>query len=258
MGQDNADFAGGQHRRRSLQVWFQAGSSPRRAGADQRPAPYRNPRPHDHGALDTRTGKGPPHFSGTARVETTLRAETRRASSAPQHGHERRLRNWHRRRRHHRPHRHRLIWSTPERSQSWSLIVNGDFTDSALVLVGHGSTLNAESSAPTYQHADELRRRGIFGQVLEAFWKIEPAICAVLRGVFARRVFVVPLFISEGYFTEDVIPRELGLPRKEPSGQYERVCRRGEQTIYYCGPIGTHPSMTAVLLARAREIVQKH
>src|SRR5882762_4589708 len=90
-----------------------------------------------------------------------------------------------------------------------------DFSDAALVLVGHGSTLNAESSAPTYQHADELRRRGIFGQVIEAFWKIEPAICAVLRGVFARRVFVVPLFISEGYFTEAVIPRELGMPRTQ-------------------------------------------
>ena len=75
----------------------------------------------------------------------------------------------------------------------------------------HGSTLNAESSAPTYQHADELRRRKIFAQVVECFWKLEPPICGVLRGVFAPRVFVVPLFISEGYFTEEVIPRELGL-----------------------------------------------
>jgi len=135
--------------------------------------------------------------------------------------------------------------------------VSQDFTDSALVLIGHGSTLNAESAAPTYQHGDELRRRVIFGQVLEGFWKIEPAICAVLRGVFARRVFVVPLFISEGYFTEEVIPRELGMPRK-PSGEYERVLKRGDQTVHYCGPIGTHESMTAVLLARAVEIVQKH
>ena len=89
-------------------------------------------------------------------------------------------------------------------------VSNESFADSALVLVGHGSTLNADSAAPTYQHADELRRRGLFAQVLEAFWKQEPAICAVLRGVFAPRVFIVPLFISEGYFTEEVIPRELG------------------------------------------------
>ncbi len=108
-----------------------------------------------------------------------------------------------------------------------------------------------------------------------------------MRGVFAKRVFVVPLFISEGYFTQEVIPRELGLPRKS-SGEYERVlkvCSPGfsrsgnpsigaihpvapaeagttnlatEQVIYYTNPIGTHESMTRVLLSRAREIVRKH
>src|SRR6185295_2594413 len=124
-----------------------------------------------------------------------------------------------------------------------------EFKDAALVLAGHGSTLNADSSAPTYQHGDELRRRKIFGQVLECFWKIEPAICAVLRGVFARRVFVVPLFISEGYFTQEVIPRELGLPRKS-SGEFERMLKRGNQVIWYTDPIGTHERMTRVLLSR--------
>ena len=37
--------------------------------------------------------------------------------------------------------------------------------ETALLLLGHGSTLNADSSAPTYQHAEELRRRGIFADV---------------------------------------------------------------------------------------------
>jgi len=132
-----------------------------------------------------------------------------------------------------------------------------EFSDAALVLVGHGSTLNAHSSAPTYQHGDELRRRGIFAQVIECFWKLEPAICGVLRGVFASRVFIVPLFISEGYFTEEVIPRELGL-RKNDQRDFARIQQRGNQTIYYCGPVGTDDSMTGVLLARARDIHEKH
>ena len=89
-----------------------------------------------------------------------------------------------------------------------------DLSDSTLVLLGHGSTLNGDSDGPTYQHAEELRRRGIFGQVLESFWKQEPSFCAVLRGAIGKRVFCVPLFISEGYFTEQVIPRELGLCEK--------------------------------------------
>ena len=127
-----------------------------------------------------------------------------------------------------------------------------NFKDSTLVLIGHGSTLNADSSAPTHQHADELRRRDLFGQVLTAFWKEEPMLAAVLRGAFKPRVFCVPLFISEGYFTEEVIPRELGFPKGAT------VMRRGEQRIYYCGPIGTHDSMTEVLLARAKDVVEKH
>jgi sirohydrochlorin cobaltochelatase len=136
-------------------------------------------------------------------------------------------------------------------------VSNGDFSDAALVLVGHGSTLNADSSAPTYPHADELRRRKLFAQVVECFWKLEPTICGVLRGVFAQRIFVVPLFISEGYFTEEVIPRELGL-RTSDQRDFPRVQRRGNQTLHYCGSVGTHDSMTDVLLARARNIVEKH
>ena len=128
------------------------------------------------------------------------------------------------------------------------------------MLVGHGSTKNAESTAPTYQHADELRRRGVFAQVIECFWKQEPGIASALRGVVAPRVFVVPLFISEGYFTEEVIPRELGLTIQNSEFKIQKfplVQKRGSQTLYYCGPIGTHDSMTNVLLARAQAIVEK-
>jgi sirohydrochlorin cobaltochelatase len=138
------------------------------------------------------------------------------------------------------------------------------YKDATLILIGHGSTLNAESAEPTYQHADELRRRGIFADVLEAFWKQEPCIASVLRAAFTPRVFVVPLFISEGYFTEQVIPRELGL--SDGSTDFQRVQTRpgppgsnlASQTIHYCGPVGTHHSMTKVLLSRARQIIEKH
>jgi sirohydrochlorin cobaltochelatase len=134
--------------------------------------------------------------------------------------------------------------------------VNDSFSDAALVLIGHGSTLNAESAAPTYQHADALRARGIFAQVQEAFWKQEPSIAGVLRGIYAPRAFIVPLFISEGYFTEEVIPRELGFCRPGEK-EFSRVQTRDRQKLFYCGPIGTHDSMTTVLLARAREIVER-
>src|SRR5271163_2184073 len=90
--------------------------------------------------------------------------------------------------------------------------------DAALLLLGHGSTLNADSSAPTYQHAEEIRRRGVFAEVHVAFWKEEPNFRQALRLTQRRQVYVVPNFISSGYFTEQIIPRELGL-----SGLVSRV-----------------------------------
>src|ERR1700683_767193 len=119
--------------------------------------------------------------------------------------------------------------------------------DAALLLLGHGSTLNADSSAPTHQHAEEIRRRSIFAEGHTAFWKEEPNFRQALRLTARRRVYVVPNFISSGYFTEEIIPRELGLDGS--------VTRRGDREIYYCEPVGLHPSMTEALLRRAREVV---
>jgi sirohydrochlorin cobaltochelatase len=118
----------------------------------------------------------------------------------------------------------------------------------ALIIVGHGSHLNAESSAPVFQHAEAIRARGLFHEVRECFWKEEPSMREIFDLVEADEVYVVPLFISEGYFTEEVIPRELGLDGPAPS-----TTRRGRKIIHYCGPIGTHRLMTRMILQRAEE-----
>ena len=132
-----------------------------------------------------------------------------------------------------------------------------DFSDSALVLVAHGSTLNADSAKPAHQHADELRSRRLFAEVRVGFLKQQPGVSGVLRGITARRVFIVPLFISEGYFTEEVLPLELGF-RTNDDTSLERVRQDREQTLHYCEPVGTHPGMTAALLARAGGVVEQH
>ena len=130
-----------------------------------------------------------------------------------------------------------------------------NFSDAALVLLGHGSTKNADSSAPVFQHAAELRRRKFFAEVREAFWKQEPQVQTVLPAITAPRVFVVPLFISEGYFSEDVIPKALGFQLS--SDPNSRITHHASRITHYCQPVGTHASMTDVLLARAREVVAK-
>ncbi len=118
--------------------------------------------------------------------------------------------------------------------------------DCALVIVGHGSTVNPDSSAPTFEHAEEIVRRGVFGEVYCAFWKEEPSLRQVLHMIDREDIYVVPNFISEGYFTRTVIPRELEL-----SGP---LTERGGRTIKYCEPVGNHPRMTELLLRRAAQI----
>ena len=125
------------------------------------------------------------------------------------------------------------------------------------MLFGHGSTVNAQTSAPVFQHAAELRRRGLFSEVREAFWKQEPLLKDVIESVRTKRIFLAPLFMSEGYFSEEVIPAELGF-RAEGKSNFARLIQRGDQRLYYCRPVGSHARMTAVVLDRAREIVVLH
>ena len=84
------------------------------------------------------------------------------------------------------------------------------FSDAALVVLGHGTELNAGSAVPAAQHAAALRRGGLFAEVREAFWKQAPQIKSVLAELAAPRIFIVPLFISEGWFSMQIIPQELG------------------------------------------------
>ncbi len=118
------------------------------------------------------------------------------------------------------------------------------------MVLGHGTELNENSAAPVLQHAAELRRRGLFGGVREAFWKQEPQIRKVLAEVSAPRIFIAPLFISEGYFASQVIPRELGFAENS-------TLKTQNSELFFCQPVGTHDRMTRVVLSRAREVVEQ-
>jgi sirohydrochlorin cobaltochelatase len=122
--------------------------------------------------------------------------------------------------------------------------------DSGLLIVAHGSTVNSDSSAPTLAHATKIRRTKTFTDVECAFWKEEPSLRDALF-LFdperIREVYVVPNFISEGYFTQTVVPRELEL--------IGRITKRSNGQIWkYCDPVGNHPMMTELLLKRARDV----
>lgn len=68
----------------------------------------------------------------------------------------------------------------------------------------------------------------------------------VFESVDSREIYIVPNFISEGYFCQQVLPRELRLDG--PTTQREG------RIIHYCDPVGIHPNMTKLLLQRADEV----
>jgi sirohydrochlorin cobaltochelatase len=118
----------------------------------------------------------------------------------------------------------------------------------ALVIVGHGSHLNEDSSLPVYEHAVRIRETGEFDEVVECFWKEEPSMRHVLDTIESEDVYIVPAFISEGYFTQQVIPRELGLEGP--------VSKKGEKTVRYAGPLGTFDGMPDVILERTEDLMR--
>jgi len=133
----------------------------------------------------------------------------------------------------------------------------------ALVIAAHGSHLNAESSTPTFAHADRIRATGAFDEVREAFWKEEPHFREGLRTVASPEIYLVPLFVSEGYFTEEVIPREFRLDGFDPdqwdsdgtSATHATLTAADTgQTVHYCGPVGTHDAMSDVIVQRAESV----
>jgi len=132
----------------------------------------------------------------------------------------------------------------------------------ALLVVAHGSHLNPASSAPAQDHADRIRATGAVEEVREAYWKEEPSLRNALRTVVAEEVYLVPLFISEGYFTEQVLPRELRLDFEVADWNSDGTSAGSatlepadvDKTVHYCGPVGTHDAMGDVIVRRAETV----
>jgi sirohydrochlorin cobaltochelatase len=123
----------------------------------------------------------------------------------------------------------------------------------ALVLLGHGTDLNKSSGGVIYLNAGRIRERGLYDIVEVGFLDQEPEIGAVVEKVEAENVVLIPVFIAEGWHTRETIPEDLGL-----TGEVTvKAAAGGEKTIFYGAPVGTHPSIAALIVARARETERK-
>ena len=118
--------------------------------------------------------------------------------------------------------------------------------NTALVLVGHGSTRHPDGAGPVLALAGEIRRRALFAEVTAVFMKQDPPLSHMDRLVSSPTVVVVPVFAGKGYYTDTLIPREIGL-----TGQ---VTERDGRRVFYTAPAGTHPRIPGLLACRAEGV----
>jgi sirohydrochlorin cobaltochelatase len=114
----------------------------------------------------------------------------------------------------------------------------------ALILAGHGSHLSPETAGLVWRCVDQLRGLGVADEVTAAFWKEAPALSTVLRSVTAPDVTVIPMFTAQGYFTQTVIPAEMGL-RGAVTHQPNRLIR-------YAPTLSEHPRLAQILQERVQ------
>ncbi len=116
----------------------------------------------------------------------------------------------------------------------------------ALVVAAHGSHHDPDAARPAFAHVDRIREREGFAEVRAAFWKEEPAFREVLRTLESDTVYVVPLFMAEGYFVDTVLPREFRVRESDALDV--------EKTVEATPPVGTHPTMREVIVHRAETV----
>lgn len=115
-----------------------------------------------------------------------------------------------------------------------------------IILAGHGSAKNPNTRKPICACIQALRKDGVYDQLHCALWQEEPHFSIALDRMTCDDITVVPFFISDGYYTREVIPREMGL-----SGSVTAL--PDGRTVRYTEAIGQHPRFAELILRRARE-----
>jgi sirohydrochlorin cobaltochelatase len=119
--------------------------------------------------------------------------------------------------------------------------------ETALIIIGHGTSRSRTSGDTVYQLVETLRARDRFARVECGFLDEAPTISEVLETVTARNVVLVPFFMAEGWHAGATIPADLELTGEQT--------RRGEQTIWYAPPVGTLPDVADLVLLAVQDAI---
>jgi sirohydrochlorin cobaltochelatase len=116
-------------------------------------------------------------------------------------------------------------------------------TGDALVVMGHGTPKNPASGINVYLQAERIRQMHPREEIVTTFIDEAPYITQVWTLCQSRNIFVVPLFIGDGWHVTETIPEDLGLV----DGQALQGARR----LWLTPAVGTDPRLIEVVLALA-------
>jgi len=117
----------------------------------------------------------------------------------------------------------------------------------ALILAGHGSHISPNTAGIVWNYVDRLRQWGVADEITACFWKETPGFSHVLDTVGAETVVIVPVFTAQGYFTQTVIPTEMGLDGT--------VTYKNGKKIYFTPTIGEHPYLETIVQERVTDVL---
>lgn len=111
--------------------------------------------------------------------------------------------------------------------------------DTALLLVGHGTTRNAASAATARRHAAVIRERGLFAEVALAFLDESPSVAEAVAELAS------PFIAAVGFLTD---------AGTHGAGDVARLLAETGRPGVYFGPIGPDPALLPLIVAQARAV----
>ena len=108
-----------------------------------------------------------------------------------------------------------------------------------ILLAAHGARRDPAAHTRVQTLAASLAARGAADEVVAGFHQGEPGFSDALAQLSGDRILILPLFTSDGYYTDEVLPAAL---RQRP--------RRNGRQLRQAAPLGVHPDLPALVRAR--------
>ncbi|MEX1034990.1 MAG: CbiX/SirB N-terminal domain-containing protein [Sneathiella sp.] len=115
-----------------------------------------------------------------------------------------------------------------------------------MIIVAHGSRVSDNAQDAAIQHAATLQQSNRYGRVDIYFLARDEAIPILPDG----EIFLLPFFMSNGYFVSNRIPElfELQGGRRIES----------DRQLYLCDALGTDPELAGIIAAMAHDVCHDH